>query len=44
MRMIEVLVSDCCGAHIVDDIAGIEMCLECWEHCEVIVESYAEAE
>lgn len=30
--------SDCCGVQIVDDIAGLELCPRCWEHCEVIVE------
>ncbi len=30
--------SDCCGVQIVDDIAGLELCPRCWEHCEVILE------
>lgn len=34
--------SDCCGANIIDDIAGLELCPQCWEHCEVIIEEYEE--
>ena len=30
--------SDCCGVQIVDDIAGLELCPRCWEHCDVIIE------
>lgn len=29
--------SDCCGVQVVDDIAGLELCPRCWEHCEVII-------
>lgn len=31
-------VSDCCGVEIVDDIAGLELCPRCWEHCDVVIE------
>ena len=30
--------SDCCGVRIVDDIAGLELCPRCLEHCDVIIE------
>lgn len=32
----EVLISDCCGAEVVYD----NICSECLEHCEVVVEIY----
>ena len=34
------LVSDCCGVPVVDDIAHIELCPRCWEHCECIEDDY----
>jgi hypothetical protein len=34
----ERIFSDCCGAEIVNDIAGLELCPRCWEHCECIIE------
>ena len=43
-RMIEkkeskkMMSSDCCGVDIVDDIAGLELCPRCWEHCDVIID------
>jgi hypothetical protein len=30
--------SECCGVVIVDDIAGLELCPKCWEHCDVVFE------
>lgn len=30
--------SECCGVVIVEDIAGLELCPRCWEHCEVVFE------
>lgn len=30
--------SECCGVMIVDDIAGLELCPKCWEHCDVVFE------
>jgi len=29
------MVSECCGVEIVMDIADLEMCPCCWEHCDV---------
>jgi hypothetical protein len=31
--------SECCGVVIVDDIAGLELCPKCWEHCDVVFEN-----
>jgi hypothetical protein len=30
--------SDCCGVEIVMDIADLELCPRCWEHCDVVFE------
>lgn len=30
------ILSDCCGVEIVNDIAGLELCPSCWEHCDCI--------
>ena len=38
MRKIEVYFSDCCGVEIQNDIAGLEICPQCWEHCDCIIE------
>lgn len=34
--------SDCCGVEIVEDIAGLELCPRCWEHCDVVFEDEEE--
>lgn len=36
MRMIEVIISDCCG----DEVQGYDFCRCCLEHCTPIVEHY----
>lgn len=36
MRMIEQIISDCCG----DDVQGYDFCRCCLEHCTPIVEYY----
>ena len=36
MRMIEKVVSDCCG----DDVQGYDFCRCCLEHCTPILEVY----
>ena len=36
MRMIEVIVSDCCG----DKVQGYDFCACCLEHCTPILEYY----
>jgi hypothetical protein len=38
MSKIEVYYSDCCGVEIVSDIAGLELCPRCWEHCDCVIE------
>jgi hypothetical protein len=38
MNKIEVYYSDCCGVEIVGDIAGLELCPRCWEHCDCVIE------
>lgn len=30
--------SDCCGVEVVMDIADLELCPRCWEHCDVVIE------
>lgn len=30
--------SDCCGVEVVVDIADLELCPRCWEHCDVIID------
>lgn len=32
----KMLLSDCCGVPVIDDIAHLELCPCCWEHCDVI--------
>lgn len=36
MRMIENIVSDCCG----DQVQGYDFCRRCLEHCTPIIEYY----
>ena len=36
------IISDCCGVEIVNDIAGLELCPSCWEHCDCIVDDSME--
>ena len=36
MRMIEKIISDCCG----DDVQGYDFCRCCLEHCTPILEVY----
>lgn len=38
------ILSDCCGVEIVNDIAGLELCPRCWEHCDCIFEDENEAD
>lgn len=33
------MISDCCGVEVIMDIADLELCPRCWEHCEVIFEN-----
>ena len=37
------MISDCCGVEIVLDIADLELCPCCWEHCDVIIEDQENA-
>lgn len=30
------MISDCCGVEVVMDIADLELCPCCWEHCDVV--------
>ena len=43
-RRKEMIISDCCGVEIVNDIAGLELCPSCWEHCECIVDDSLESD
>ena len=36
MRMVEVIISDCCG----DEVQGYDFCRCCLEHCTPILEYY----
>ena len=36
MRMIEKVISDCCG----DEVQGYDFCRCCLEHCTPIIEEY----
>ena len=36
------MISDCCGVEVVMDIADLELCPRCWEHCDVIIEDEAD--
>lgn len=38
------MISDCCGVEIVMDIADLELCPCCWEHCDVLFDESDESE